>query len=76
MSIVALTSKTSSRTKDDILSDIGASSSALRGRLRVVTGVDLLEEATVEKATKEAELGKDVRLVVCLAGEASHNACG
>jgi hypothetical protein len=74
MSVVALTSKTSSRIKDDILSDMGTSSSALEGRLKVVTGVDLLEEATVERATKEAELGKDVRLVVCLAGEASHDA--
>lgn len=72
--MVALTSKTSSRIEHDILSDIGTSSSALEGRLKVVTGVDLLQEVTVERATKEAELGKDVRLVVCLAGEASHNA--
>lgn len=71
MSVVALTSKTSSRIKDDILSDVGQSSSstAHADRLRVVTGVDLLAEDTVERAAKEAELGKSARLIVCLAGE-------
>ena len=71
MSVVALTSKTSSRIKDDILSDVGqpSSSTAHADRLRVVTGVDLLAEDTVERAAKEAELGKSARLIVCLAGE-------
>lgn len=71
MSVVALTSKTSRRIKDDMLSDVGQSSSstAPEDRLRVVTGVDLLTEDTVERAAKEAELKKSARLIVCLAGE-------
>lgn len=72
MSVVALTSKTSSRIKDDILSDISRpSSAALSDRLKVVTGVNLLAEDTVERAAKEAEMGKAARLIVCLAGEVS-----
>jgi hypothetical protein len=73
MSVIALTSKTSSRIKDDILSDAASSSSssASGDRLKVISGVDLLAEDTIERAAKEAELGKAARLIVGLAGEVS-----
>lgn len=70
LSVVALTSKTSNRVKDDILSTVDdGSQKSLDSRLRVVTGVDLLDEKSVANASMEAELGKDIRLLACFAGE-------
>lgn len=68
--VVTLTSKTSNRVKDDILSTVdGGPEKSLLSRLRVVTGVDLLDERSVERASTEAEVGKDIRLLACFAGE-------
>ncbi|KAJ9125414.1 hypothetical protein QFC22_000374 [Naganishia vaughanmartiniae] len=70
LSVVALTSKTSSRIQDDILSDIeGGFSDAMRKRLTVVPNVDLLKEQSVEAAARQIEGEKALRLLVCLAGE-------
>lgn len=70
LSVVALTSKTSSRIQDDILSDVeGGPSDAMRKRLTVVPNVDLLKEQSVETAAKQIEGEKALRLLVCLAGE-------
>ncbi|KAJ9109069.1 hypothetical protein QFC21_000396 [Naganishia friedmannii] len=67
---MALTSRTSSRIQDDILSEIeGGSSDAFRRRLTVVPNVSLLEEQSVEAAAKQIEGEKALRLLVCLAGE-------
>lgn len=76
LSVVALTSRRSNRVKDDILSKVdGGSQPALHDRLRVIEGVDLLDERSIERAAKEAEVGKSVRLVTCFAGEVRHT-CG
>lgn len=72
LSVVALTSKTSSRIRDDILSDIeGGSSDAMKKRLTVIPNVDLLNESSIEAAAKQIEGEKALRLLVCLAGEVS-----
>jgi hypothetical protein len=70
LSVVALTSKTSNRVKDDILSGTdGVPENPAHSRLKVVSGVDLLDEKSVERAAAEAEVGKNIRLLACLAGE-------
>jgi hypothetical protein len=70
LSVVALTSKTSNRVKDDILSGLdGGPGNPADSRLKVVAGVDLLDEKSVERASSEAEVGKNVRLLACFAGE-------
>lgn len=75
LNVIGLTSKSSSTSSiqqvtktltDGIKGEVG-------DRLKVVGGVDLMDEGSVERAREEVEEvmkgKKDVRLLVCLAGE-------
>jgi hypothetical protein len=75
LNVIALTSKSKpSSSASSSSSSLSASSEILsHPRVKLINSVDLLDEQTVQRAADEVKdiLGgkKDVRLVVCLAGQ-------